>query len=33
MDLKEVYLRRDSSLIYQAEEYLNNKAKMRVERI
>lgn len=33
MDLKEVYLRRDSSLIYQAEEYLNSKAKLRVKRI
>ena len=28
--LREVYHRRDSSLIISAEEYLNNKVKMRV---
>ena len=29
-DLKEVFLRKDSSLINQAEEFLNSKVKMRV---
>lgn len=30
MDLKEVYQRKDQSLILQAEEYLSNKVKARV---
>ena len=32
-DLKEVFLRKDSSLIMQAEEFLSNKVKLRVQRI
>jgi serine/threonine protein kinase len=33
MDLPEVYHRKDSSLIYQAEEYLSQKVKQKVKRV
>ena len=32
-DLPEVYLRNDSSLIYQAQDYLNQKVKQKVKRV
>lgn len=32
-DLPEVYLRKDSSLIYQAEDYLTQKVKQKVKRV
>lgn len=33
MDLPEVFHRKDSSLIYQAEEYLSQKVKQKVKRV